>query len=103
MLTSACGYYTGLQIYTQYPRSGSFIFKMAAMLQIPWVFLCVSRLGSAKVVQCPRPGPKIGTKSQQIRRHSPICPQGQLPGMATDKCIIHDMYKHLSRYATQLE
>ena len=39
-------------------------FKMAAMLQIPGVFPRVSRLGSAKAVQCPRPGPTIGDKSQ---------------------------------------
>ena len=53
-------------LYAQSLRSGSFIFKMAAMLQIPRVFPCVSCLGSAKAVQCPRPGPKIGDKSQQI-------------------------------------
>ena len=62
--------------------------KMAAMLQIPQVFPRVSCLGSAKVVQCPRPGPKIGNKSQQIPRYSPVCPRGQPPGMAADKCII---------------
>ena len=61
--------------------------KMAAMLQIPRVFPRVSCLGSAKVVQCPRPGPKIGNKSQQIPRYSPVCPRGQPPGMAADKCI----------------
>ena len=72
----------GYTYYTQSPRSGSFIFKMAAMLQIPRVFPRVPRLGSAKAVQCPRPGPKIGDKSQQIPRLSPVCPWGQLPGMA---------------------
>ena len=61
---------------TQSPRSGSFIFKIAAMLQIPRVFPRVSCLGSAKAVQCPRPGPKISDKSQQIPRYSPVCPQG---------------------------
>ena len=61
---------------TQSPRSGSFIFKIAAMLQIPRVFPRVSCLGSAKAVQCPRPGPKIGDKSQQIPRYSPVCPRG---------------------------
>ena len=61
--------------------------KMAAMLQIPRVFPRVSCLGSANVVQCPRPGPNIGNKSQQIPRYSPVCPRGQPPGMAADKCI----------------
>ena len=61
---------------TQSPRSGSFIFKIAAMLQIPRVFPRVSCLGSAKAVQCPRPGPKISDKSQQIPRYSPVCPRG---------------------------
>ena len=61
---------------TQSPRSGSFIFKMAAMLQIPRVFPRVSCLGSAKAVQCPRPGPKSSDKSQQIPRYSPVCPRG---------------------------
>ena len=57
------------------------------MLQIPRVFPRVSYLGNAKAVQRPRPGPKIGDKSQQIPRYSPICPRGQPPGMAADKCI----------------
>ena len=48
---------------TQSPQSGSFIFKMAVMLQIPRVFARVSCLGSAKAVQCPRPGPEMGSKS----------------------------------------
>ena len=61
---------------TQSPRSGSFIFKIAAMLQIPRVFPRVSCFGSAKAVQCPRPGPKISDKSQQIPRYSPVCPRG---------------------------
>ena len=74
---------------TQSPRSGSFIFKMAAMLQIPRVLPRVSCLGIAKAVQCPRPGPKIGYKSQQIPRYSPVCPRGQPPGMAADNCRIH--------------
>ena len=55
---------------TQSPRSGSFIFKMAAMLQIPRVFPRVSCLGSAKAVQCLRSEPEIGDKSQQIPRYS---------------------------------
>ena len=77
---------------TQSPRSGSFIFKMAAMLQIPRVFPRVSCRGSAKAVQCPCPGPKIGDKSQQIPRYSPVCPRGHPPGMAADKCInIHSV------------
>ena len=62
---------------------------MAAMLQIPRVFPRVSCRGSAKAVQCPCPGPKIGDKSQQIPRYSPVCPRGHPPGMAADKCIIH--------------
>ena len=69
-------------------QSGTFIFKMAEMLQIPQVFPLVSCLGSAKAVQCPRPEPKIGDKSQQIPRYSLVCPWGQPPGMAADKCII---------------
>ena len=64
-------------LYAQSLRSGSFIFKMAAMLQIPRVLPCVSCLGSAKADQCPRPGPKIGDKSQQIPCYSPVCPWGQ--------------------------
>ena len=35
---------------------------MAAMLQIPRVFPRASCFGSAKAVQCPRPGPKLSTK-----------------------------------------
>ena len=53
---------------------------MVATLQIPWVFPRVCCLESAKAVQCPRPGPKIGNKSQQIPRYSPVCPRGQPPG-----------------------
>ena len=60
---------------------------MAAMLQIPRVFPCVFCLGSAKVVQCPCSGPKIGDKSQPIPRYSPVCLRGQSPWMAADKCI----------------
>ena len=85
---------------TQSPRSGSFIFKMAAMLQIPRVFPRVSCRGSAKAVQCPCPGPKIGDKSQQIPRYSPVCPRGHPPGMAADKCIrsvnfVHNFFFNL--------
>ena len=69
-------------------RSGTFIFKMAEMLQIPRVFPLVSCLGSAKAVQWPRPEPKLGDKSQQISRYSPVCPRGHPPGMAAHKCII---------------
>ena len=69
-------------------RSGSFIFKMAAMLQIQRVFPLVSSLGSAKAVQCPRPEPKIGDKSQQIPRYSHVCSRGQPPRMAADKYLI---------------
>ena len=83
--TSTCVYYTGLQ--TQSPRSGSFIFKMVEMLQIPRVFHRVPCLGSARAVQCPRPGPNIGDKSQQIPCYSPLCPRDQPPGMAADKCV----------------
>ena len=61
---------------------------MVAMLQFPWVFPRVSCLESAKAVQCSRPKPKIGAESQQIPRYSPVCPRGQPPGMAADKCII---------------
>ena len=81
--------------YTQSPRSGAFIFKMAAMLQIPRVCPCISCLGSTKAVQCPRPGQTIGEKSQQIPRYALICPRGQPPGMAADKCIIQKRYGHV--------
>ena len=47
------------------------------MLQIPRVFPYVFCLGSAKAVQCSRPGPKFGDKSQQIPRYSRVCPRGQ--------------------------
>ena len=69
--------------------------KMAAMLQIPRVFPRVSCLGSAKVVQCPRPGPKISNKSKQIPRYSPVCPRGQPAGMAADKYITLHMFRKL--------
>ena len=62
------------------------------MLQIPRVFHCVSCLRSARAVQCTRPRPKIGDKSQQIPRYSPICPRGQPPRMATDKCITPSIF-----------
>ena len=82
---------------TQSPQSGSFIFKMAVMLQIPQVFPRVSCLRSAKAVQCPYPGPQIGDKSYQIPRYSPVCPWGQPPGMAADKCIIPtQLFRHAS-------
>ena len=68
-------------------RSGSFIFKMVEMLQIPQVFSLVSCLESAKAVQYLHPEPKMGNKSQQIPRYSPVCPHGQPPGMAADMCI----------------
>ena len=42
---------------------------------------CISCLRSTKVVQT------IGDKSQQIPRSARICPQGQPPWMAADKCI----------------
>ena len=54
--------------------------KMAAMLQVPRDFPLVRCLGSAKAVQCPRPGPKIGDKSQQIPRYSPYVPGVNPPG-----------------------
>ena len=60
---------------------------MAAVLQIPLVFPRVSCLGSAKVVLCPLLGPNISDKSQQIPRYSPVCPRGQPPEMAADKCV----------------
>ena len=79
--------FTMQRLYTQFPRSESFIFKMVAMLQIPRVFPRVSYLGGARAVQCPCTGPKIGDKSQQIPCYSPLCPRGQPPMMAADKCI----------------
>ena len=85
-LTSVYVYYTGL--YTQSPQSGSFIFKIATMLQIQRVFPCVSCFGSARwAVQYPWPGPKIGDKSQQIPCYSPVCPHNQPLGKVEDKCI----------------
>ena len=62
------------------------------MLQVLRVFPRVSCLGSAKAVQCPRPGPNIGNKNQQIPRYSPVCPRGHPRGMAADKCIISREY-----------
>ena len=41
-----------------------------------------------KWVQWPRPEQKIGDKSHQIPPYSPVCPRGQPPGMAADKCIM---------------
>ena len=62
------------------PRGPDLSFlKIAAMLQIPRVFPRVSCIGSAKAVQCPRPGPKIGEKGQKIPRYFPVCPRGQPP------------------------
>ena len=72
---------------TQSPRYRFLIFKMAAMLQIPRVFPRVSCLRCAKAIQCPRPEPKIGDKSQQIPRYSPVCPRGHPPRMAADKLV----------------
>ena len=70
------------------PRGPDLSFlKMAAMLQIPRVFPRVSCIGSAKAVQCPRPRPKIGDKSHQIPRYSPVCPRGQPSWIAAEKCI----------------
>ena len=74
--------------WKRFPRSRSFIFKMAAMLQIPPVIPRVSCLRSAKAVQCPRPGSNIGDKSQQNPRYHPLCPRGHPTGMAADKCNI---------------
>ena len=97
-LTSACVYYIGLQ-YIPSPC----IFKMAVMLQIPRVFPHVSCLRSARAVQCPHPGPKIGDKDwRQILHYSPICPRGQPPRMAADKCI-NDCPKGNSFVSPKLE
>ena len=76
-------------------RSASFISKMTdpEMLQIPRVFPLVSCLGSTKVFQCPCPEPKMSDKSQQIPPYSTVCPRGQPPGMAADKCI--SWYLHI--------
>ena len=64
---------------------------MAAMLQIPRAFPRVSCLGSAKAVERPCPGLKIGDKSKKIPRYSPVCPRMSPyvnpPGMAADRCI----------------
>ena len=59
---------------TQSPRSGSFIFKMAAMLQIPRVLPRVSCLGIAKAVQFPVPGQKMVTKVSKSRAILPYVP-----------------------------
>ena len=68
------------RVIYQSPRPGSLIFKMAVMLQIPRVSPRVSCLGSARAVECPRPGPKIGDKSQQIPCYSPYVPGINPPG-----------------------
>ena len=45
-------------------------------------------LVSGKSGPIPPSRPKIGDKSQQIPRYSPVCLRGQPPaGMAADKCI----------------
>ena len=66
----------------------SFIFKMGVMLQIPGVFPRISCLGSAKAVQCPLPGPKIGFKSLQIPCYFPVCARGQPPGSPLISALI---------------
>ena len=90
---SACAYayalvktslYLGLcsliRAFYPVPTVRIFQFQDAAMLQIPRVFPRVSCLGSAKKVQCPRPGQNVSDKSQQIPRYSPVCLRGQPPG-----------------------
>ena len=52
---------------TQSPRSGSFIFKIAAMLQIPRVFPRVSCLEVQKRSNAPVPGQKLATKVSKSR------------------------------------
>ena len=71
---------------TQSLRSGSFIFKMAPMLQIPRVFPHISCLGSANAVQYPRPGQKKWRQKSANPTLCPLCPRGQPPGMAADNC-----------------
>ena len=47
----------------------------------PRAFPRVSCLGSAKAVERPRPGLKIGDKSKKMPRYSPVCPRmSTLPG-----------------------
>ena len=75
---------------TQSLRSGSFIFKMAAMLQIPRVFPRVSYLGSAKAVQCPVPGQKLATKVSKSRAIPPYVPGVNPPGFFF--CILFIFY-----------
>ena len=59
--------------------------------KFPRAFPRVSCLGSAKAVERPRPGLKIGDKSKKIPRYSPVCPRMSPyvnpPGMAADRCI----------------
>ena len=93
LLASSVRLLGGLSWQSSYPF-WSFLFKMTAMLQIPRVFSRASCLRRTKAVQCPHPGPKIGDKSQQIPRYSPLCSRGHPPppGMAADKCISQSIF-----------
>ena len=66
--------------------------------KFPRAFPRVSCLGSAKAVERPRPGLKIGDKSKKIPRYSPVCPRMSPyvnpPGMAADRCITAIHYFH---------
>ena len=63
-----------------------FHFQMAVMLQIPRVFfiiiiiIIIIMCLLPRKCKCPRPGPNIGYKSQQIPPYSPVCPRGPPPG-----------------------
>ena len=65
---------------TQSQRSGSFIFKITAMLQIPRVFPRVSCLGSAKASNAPVPGQKLATKVSKSRAIPQYVPGVNPPG-----------------------
>ena len=108
--------YTGLKVKsrflpaTNWKKSNRkyyvFIFKMAAMLHIPRAFPRVSCLGSAKAVERPCPGLKIGDKSKKIPRYSPVCPRMSPyvnpPGMAADRCITTIDYFNFFSFSIEL-
>ena len=75
MITSACVDYTGL--YTQSLWSRSSIFQMPVLLHTE-----MQKHSNAPILS-----KKLATKVSKIPRYSPICPQGQPPGMDADKCI----------------
>ena len=81
------------------PQSGSFIFQLAAMLQIPRVFPRVSFIRCTCILprKC-KSGPMPPSRAKNWRQKSanpalcPLCARGQPSGMANDKCIIFSVF-----------